>query len=349
MKKCFFGKTPEGKNVDLYILKNKQGTEAGIINYGGIITYLKTPDKHGHLEDIVLGFDNLEAYLKNNFYFGCLVGRYSNRIAKGKFSLNDKQYSLAVNNGENHLHGGIKGFDKVVWNVTEYKSENNESSLSLNYLSEEAEEGYPGNLDVNVKYTLTEKNELKIQYQATTDKDTIINLTNHSYFNLLGSGEIFNHQIMINSDYFTPIDNTQIPTGEIKSVTNSPFDLRELTEIKNKINTTDEQILIANGYDHNWVLNSKEDISILAVKVYEPNSGRILEVYTTQPGIQFYTGNFLNNTIIGKNNHIYDFRTGFCLETQHFPDSPNQSNFPSTVLKVDEIYNQTTIYKFGTD
>lgn len=344
-----FGKTEDGTAVDLYTLTNINGVEAKITNYGGTVVSLKVPDRNGKLGDIVLGYDNLEGYLKNNPYFGSIIGRYGNRIAKGKFTLNGVEYTLAQNNGENHLHGGIKGFDKVVWNAREVLGEN-KVGLELTYLSKDGEEGYPGNLSVTVTYTLNNNNELKIDYAATTDKDTVVNLTHHSYFNLAGAGEgdILDHELMINADKFTPVDSGLIPTGELRSVKGTPMDFTQPIAIGARINQRDEQLTLGNGYDHNWVLNITEGYLTLVARVYEPKTGRVMEVFTTEPGMQFYTGNFLDGSITGKDGKVYHQRYGFCLETQHFPDSPNKPEFPSTVLKPGEKYMTTTIYKFST-
>ncbi|HEY2931936.1 MAG TPA: aldose epimerase family protein [Acidobacteriota bacterium] len=347
IQKQLFRKTAEGESVDLYTLTNANGVEARIMTFGGIVVSLKAPDRKGKLEDIVLGYDNLEGYLKNNRpHFGALIGRYGNRIGKGRFILNGREYKLAQNNGENHLHGGIKGFDKVIWKAREVKSKDG-VGLALNYVSKDAEEGYPGNLSVTVVYTLTHKNGLRIDYSATTDKETIVNLTNHSYFNLAGRGSILNHEVMINAERFTPVDQGLIPTGELRSVRGTPMDFTQQTAIGARIEQRDEQLILGKGYDHNWVLNKRNGELSLAARAYEPTSGRILEVYTTEPGVQFYTGNFLDGSIRGKAGQTYQKRYGFCLETQHFPDSPNKSNFPSTVLKPGRKYTTTTIYEFS--
>ncbi|MCI0529368.1 MAG: galactose mutarotase, partial [Nitrospira sp.] len=340
--------TVDGAAVDLYTLTNDKGVEVKITNYGGTVTSLMVPDRDGKLGDVVLGYDNLEGYLKNNPYFGCIIGRYGNRIGKGKFTLNGVEYTLAQNNGENSLHGGIKGFDKMVWNVKEIKDKDS-VGLELTYLSKDGEEGYPGNLSVTVTYTLTNNNELKIDYGATTDKDTVVNLTHHSYFNLAGAGEgdILGHELMINADRFTPVDSGLIPTGELKSVKDTPMDFTQPTAIGARINQEYEQLILGRGYDHNWVLNTKEGSLTLAASVYEPKTGRVMEVLTTEPGMQFYTGNFLDGSITGKGGKVYNQRFGFCLETQHFPDSPNKSEFPSTTLKAGGKYATTTIYKFS--
>jgi aldose 1-epimerase len=349
LEKQPFGKTADGQEVDLYKLTNKNGVEASIMNYGGVVVSLKAPDRSGKLDDVVLGFDTLDGYLKPNPYFGALIGRYGNRIAKGKFKLDGVEYTLAKNNGENALHGGLKGFDKVVWKARDV-STSEAPALELTYLSKDGEEGYPGNLSVTVVYSLNDKNELKIDYSATTDKDTVVNLTNHSYFNLAGQGEgdILGHLLMLNADKFTPIDAGLIPTGELRSVAGTPFDFRQPTAIGARINQKDEQLVRGKGYDHNFVLNGTAGTMRLAARVLEPKSGRVLEVETVEPGIQFYSGNFLDGTITGKGGKVYQQRYGFCLETQHFPDSPNKPSFPSTVLKPGERYHTTTIYRFTT-
>jgi aldose 1-epimerase len=341
-----FGKV-DGQNVDLYTLTNAHGVEAKITNYGGIVVSLRVPDRAGRFDDVVLGYDKLDDYLKSTPYFGALVGRYGNRIGKGRFTLNGVEYKLAVNNGENTLHGGLKGFDKVVWNANAMETRIG-PALELTYLSHNGEEGYPGNLSAKVVYTLTNNNELRIDYSATTDKDTVVNLTHHSYFNLAGQGkgDILTHQLMIAADKFTPVDAGLIPTGELRSVTGTPFDFKSATAIGARIENADEQLKLGGGYDHNWVLNGKMGQLRQAARVSEPTTGRGLEVWTTEPGIQFYTGNFLDGTLTGKGGKVYQKRYGFCLETQHFPDSPNQPKFPSTVLKKGARYRTTTIYKF---
>ena len=342
-----FGKTADGTAVELYTLTNANGLEAKIMTYGGIVVSLKIPDRKGTLGDVVLGYDDLEGYLNNNPFFGALVGRYANRIAKGKFTLDGRLFSLVQNDGENHLHGGTRGFDKVVWQARPVNSKNG-VGLKLTYLSKDGEEGYPGNLFITVVYTLTGNNELKIVYSATTDKKTIVNLTHHSYFNLAGSGagDILGHELMLNAERFTPIDKGSIPTGELRSVKGTPMDFTRPTSIGAMINQNDEQITFGSGLDHNWVLNKKGRELSLAARVYEPTTGRVMEVYTTEPGIQFYTGNFLDGTIRGKGGKVYLRRSGFCLEAQHFPDSPNKPNFPPVVLAPGQKYSQTTVYKF---
>jgi aldose 1-epimerase len=348
--KSEFGKMPDGTSVYLYTLRNTQSMEVRISDYGGIITHWAAPDNKGRYEDIVLGYDSLDGYLKATPYFGAIVGRYGNRISKGKFILDGQTYHLATNNGQNHLHGGLQGFDKVVWTATIVDSEI--PTLKLSYLSKDGEEGYPGNLQVEVIYSLQEDNSLKIDYQATTDKTTIVNLTNHTYFNLSGDvkGDILNHEITLNADYFLPVDSTLIPTGELKSVKASAFNFLQSKPIGKEINDTEnEQIRYGKGYDHSWVLNPSKEKSAMnfVATVLEPISGRVLEVFTMEPATQFYTGNFLDGTIIGKKGIVYKKRYGFCLETQHYPDSPNQKNFPSTVLKPNEVYKTSTIYKLS--
>jgi len=342
-----YGKTAAGENVDLYTLRNSKGVEAKITNYGGILVSLKVPDRNGKFDDVVLGFNDLESYLtKNDPYMGALIGRYGNRIAKGRFTLNSVEYKLAVNNGENHLHGGIKGFDKVIWTGHEMKTPAG-PAVVLTYLSKDLEEGYPGNLNVRVVYTLTNRNELKIDYSATTDKDTVTNLTHHSYFNLAGegNGDILSHVVTINANRFVPTDAGSIPTGELKSVAGTPFDFLKATAIGARINQDDEQLKFGNGYDHTWVINGRG--MRLAATAYEATSGRVMQVWTTEPGVQFYTGNFLNGTLTGKSGKVYARRNGFCFETQHYPDSPNQPSFPTTTLKKGQTLKSTTIYRFS--
>ena len=341
-----FGKMAGGEAVDLYVLKNANGIEVAVTNYGATVVSVKTPDAKGNIADIVLGFDNLQGYLSPEPYLGAVVGRYGNRIAKGTFKLDGKEYSLPINNGANSLHGGVKGFDKVVW-TAEAKGDN---AVVLSYLSKDGEEGYPGNLSVKVTYTLTDTNDLQIDYFATTDKDTVVNLTNHSYFNLAGQGkgDILGHDMQLNSDKFTPVDAGLIPTGELKPVEGTPFDFRKPTAIGSRINDADEQLKLGGGYDHNFVLNRGAEPLALAAHVSEATSGRVLEVWTAEPGVQFYTGNFLDGTVKGKGGVAYAKRFGFCLETQHYPDSPNQPAFPTTTLKPGQEYKTTTVWKFRT-
>ena len=346
IEKSPFGTTVEGIDVDKYILSNQQGMEISIINYGGIITSWSAKDKNGIYEDIVLGYNELSEYEKESPYFGAIIGRYGNRIAKGKFSIEGKEYTLAVNNGENHLHGGMKGFDKVVWNA-ETRLTDSSVSLILTYLSKDMEEGYPGNLEVEVAYTLNNEDELSVTYKATTDKTTVINLTQHSYFNLSANfnNTILNHELILNSDSFLPVDNTLIPTGEFRDVTNTPFDFRTSKTIGQQIDEEDPQLKNGFGYDHCWVLNEQDKGIRFVASAFEPQSRRFLEVFSDEPGIQFYSGNFLDGTLPSKNNDSYQFRSGFCLETQHFPDSPNHKNFPSVILRPEEEYNSQTIFK----
>ena len=348
VKQQSFGNA-DGRQVDLYTLTNTHGAEVGITNYGGIVVSLKVRDRNGKFDDVVLGYDTFDDYLKNNSAcFGALIGRYANRILKGRFSLNGEEYQLATNSGKNHIHGGIKGFDRVVWNAKPLITEAG-PALELNYLSCDGEEGYPGNLSVRVVYTLTNRNELEIQYFAKSDKDTVINLTNHSFFNLAraGNGDILNHELMVNANQFTPTDAEQIPTGELRSLTGTPFDFTRLTVIGARINTDDEQLRFGRGYDQTFVLEGQIGRLRQAAKVYEPLSGRVMEVWTTEPGLQFYSGNFLDGTVVGKGGRVCNLRHGFCLETQHFPDSPNKPAFPSTVLSKGEHYRSVTSYRFS--
>jgi aldose 1-epimerase len=350
VSKQSFGKSSAGENIDLYTLRNTKGVEAKITNYGGILVSLKVADRNGKFDDVVLGFNDLESYLtKNGPYLGAIIGRYGNRIAKGRFTLNGVEYKLAVNNGENHLHGGIKGFDKVVWTGHEMKTKAG-PAVELTYLSKDGEEGYPGNLNVRVVYTLTNNNELKIDYSATTDKDTVTNLTHHSYFNLAGegNGDILNHVVTINANRFVPTDAGSIPTGQLKQVADTPFDFLKAMAIGARINQDDEQLKLGNGYDHTWVINGRPGTMRLAATAYEKTSGRLMQVWTTEPGVQFYTGNFLDGTLTGKSGKIYQRRYGFCFETQHYPDSPNQPSFPTTTLKKGQTLKSTTIYKFSS-
>jgi aldose 1-epimerase len=342
-----FGTTKSGEEANIFTLTNNKGCTVKITNYGGIIVSLMVPDRTGKLGDIVLGYDTLDGYIKNNSpYFGALIGRYGNRIAQGKFMLNGRTYTLAVNNNPNHLHGGRVGFDKVVWQAKEIQ-QSDAVGLELAYLSKEGEEGYPGNLSVIVKYLWTNNNELKINYEAVTDKPTVVNLTNHAYFNLACKGDILGHELMLNADRFTPIDKNLIPTGELRSVKGTVMDFTKPAAIGARINNDDGQLKFGIGYDHNFVLNNYNGSMQQAAQVYELTTGRVIEVLTTEPGVQLYSGNFLDGTIIGKTGVKYKRRTGFCLETQHFPDSPNKPDFPSTVLKPGEKYKTTTVYKFS--
>ena len=346
IQRASFGKMPDGTAVSVFTLKNAGGIELRAIGYGGIITSLKTPDRHGRLDDIVLGFDRLEDYLGDHPFFGAIIGRYGNRIAKGRFTLDGQTYKLATNNGANHLHGGVRGFDRVLWNVEPIAGKN---ALSFTRTSADGEEGYPGNLRVQVTYTLTDANEMIVDYTATTDKPTIVNLTQHSYFNLAGqaSGDILGHQLMLNAGRYTPVDATLIPTGERATVAGTPFDFRRPTSIGARIDDPHPQLKHAGGYDHNWVLNRSGGGLQLAGRVTEPNSGRVMTIRTTEPGIQFYSGNFLDGKLTGKGGAQYKHRAGFCLETQHFPDSPNQRQFPSTTLRPGSAYRTTTVFTFG--
>lgn len=348
IEKNTFGKLPDGKIADLYTLKNTNGVIVQISNYGGTITNLVVPDKNGKFENVTLACDSLGGYLKGVPYFGALIGRFGNRIAKGKFSLEGKEYKLAQNNAVNALHGGIKGFDKVLWTATPIDGE--EPQLKLTYTAADGEEGYPGKLDVEVVYTLQKDNSLKIEYKAKTDKATVINLTNHAYFNLSGdmNKTILDHEVSISADKFLPVNETLIPTGELKPVAGTVFDFNKATKIGAGINDAkDVQIKYGKGYDHCWVLTDSSSNLKNIASVYEPTSGRLMEVLTTEPAIQFYTGNFLDGTIKGKDGIIYKHRSGLCLETEHYPDAPNQPKFPTTVLKPAETYQTTTIYKFS--
>ena len=342
------GKMTDGTPVDLYTLTNANGVVVKISNYGGIVVSLTVPDRNGTFEDVALGFDTLEGYFAQNLYFGSIVGRYANRIANGRFTLDGVEYTLAQNDGQNHLHGGIRGFDKVVWTTTPVERDDS-VGVELAYLSEDGEEGYPGNLSAKVVYSLTNDDALKIEYSATTDRPTVVNLTNHSYFNLAGqvARDILGHEVTIYADRFTPVDGTLIPTGELRNVEGTPLDFRSPVAIGARIEQDDEQLRFGNGYDLNWVLDNPEGSLTLAARVHEPTTGRVMEVYTTEPGIQFYSGNFLDGTITGKGGIVYQRRFGLCLEAQHFPDSPNKLDFPSVVLRPGEEYTQTTVYKFS--
>jgi aldose 1-epimerase len=352
LQKKVYGKTPKGKSVEEYTLTNSNGMEVRIITLGGIITSIRVPDRNGNIANVVLGCASLEDYLGKSPYFGCITGRFANRIANATFKLNGTEYKLSANDGSHSLHGGAKGFDKQIWQAKEIKTDS-EVGLELNRTSPDGEEGYPGNLATTVTYRLDNENVLHIQYKATTDKPTIVNLTNHSYFNLAGegAGTIFGHELMLNADHYTPmIDSAAIPTGEVEKVEGTPFDFRKSTVIGERIRSGHEQMVYGRGYDHNWVLNRttrEEGAMILAAKLFEPNSGRVLEVLTTEPAIQFYSGNFLTGTVVGSSSTTYRQSDGLCLETQHYPDSPNHPNFPSTVLNPGEIYQTTTVFKFS--
>ncbi len=349
IEKSSYGTTTNNEKVTQFILRNRDDISVTIITYGGIITEILTPDSEGRMDNVVLGFDNLEQYEKENPFFGALVGRYGNRIAKGKFTLNDTEYTLAVNNGENSLHGGLKGFDKVVWIVEEVKESDSFVSLKLSYLSKDMDEGFPGNLNTVVTYTLNKDNSLDILYEATTDKTTVVNLTQHSYFNLSGdfSKTIDDHKVEIDADQIVPVDRTLIPLGNLASVENTPFDFRKPKLIGDGIDEDNEQMKLGAGYDHCWVLNNQEKGYRSVAKALHPNSGRLMEVLTDQPGMQLYTGNFLDGTLPMPGGGAYVKRSGFCFETQHYPDSPNQPQFPSTTLEPSEKYMTRTTYKFS--
>ena len=342
-----FGKTSAGQTVDLFTLANKNGMKVTLSSYGATVINLLAPDKNGRMADVSLGFDSFAPYQTQSPYFGAIVGRYGNRIAKGRFTLDGTIYQLATNDSPNHLHGGIKGFDKRIWKGTILPSR--EPSVRFTLHSADGQEGYPGNLDASVTYTLTDRNELRISYEAATDKPTVINLTNHTYFNLAGAGNgnILGHQLKINASRFTPVDPTLIPTGELKKVEGTVMDFRKPTAIGARVKEVGGKPV---GYDHNYVLDKTPHLGLaLAAEVTEPASGRMMKVYTDQPGIQFYSGNFLDGTIAGKGGKAYDQYTGFCLEPQHFPDSPNKPNFPSTVLRPGETYKSTTVYAFSVN
>lgn len=339
--------THEGRPVNLYTLKNAHGVEIQAMNYGGIIVSIRVPDRKGEFADIVLGHDKLEGYIPNPPYLGAIVGRYANRIANGTFTLDGKTYTLPKNDGPNTLHGGTtRTFNQVVWDAEPLKGKN---GVAFSYLSKDGDDGFPGNLKVKVTYTLTDNNELGIDYEATTDKATPINVSQHSYFNLKGegNGDILDHEVMINADRFTPVDKSLIPTGELRPVKGTPMDFTKPTKIGARIDDNYEQLQLGHGYDHNFVINRKGPGMVLAARVSEPTTGRVLEVSTTQPGVQFYSGNFLDGTVTGKEGHVYKRRYGLCLETQHFPDSPNHPKFPSTILKPGETFHQKTVFKFS--
>ena len=344
-----FGQTPEGQAVDLYTLRNAKGAEACIMTYGGIVVSLKVPDKKGNFGDVVLGYNDLNSYIKNNPYFGALIGRYGNRIGGAKFRLEGKTYTLAANDGPNSLHGGVKSFGKVVWQAAKAEVGPKGPRLELTYLSKDGEEGFPGNLKVTAVYTLTDNNELRVDFTATTDKPTVCNLTHHSYFNLAGqgNGDILGHEVYINANMTTLVDKQLITTGELKPVDGTPFDFRKPAAIGARINAPDTQLQYGPGYDHNWVINKPPGKLGLMARVYEPVSGRVMEVSSTEPGLQFYAGNSLDGTITGKSGKVYQRRTAFCLEPQHYPDSPNKPMFPTTELKPGQVYQNTIIYKFS--
>jgi aldose 1-epimerase len=335
---------PQG---NIYRLKSAAGLEARITNYGGTVMSLLVPDAKGHLDDVVLGYDEVDGYRKASPYFGCLVGRYGNRIAKARFSLDGKEYTLAANNGENSLHGGVQSFDKVLWDA-EPVVDDKGPGLVLRYLSKDGEEGFPGNLSVTARYTLTADNSLRVDFTATTDKKTIVNLTHHSYFNLACKGDILGHEVFLNAKTFTPVSASLIPTGELRPVAGTPLDFTKPTAIGARIDADDEQIRFGGGYDHNWVIDKPKGQLGLVARVREPGSGRVMEVESTEPGTQFYTGNFLDGSITGKRGQVYTKRSGFCIEPQHYPDTPNQPAFPSALLAPGETYENTILYRFLT-
>ena len=351
IEKKMFGKLSNGQEVDEYILKNTNGMEVNIIDYGATVVLLTAPDKNGNYADVVLGYDNLEGYVADKAYFGAIVGRYGNRIGKGKFKLDGKEYQLSINDGENHLHGGTEGFNRKVWKVenTEAVEAMGNTSITLKYTSKDGEEGYPGTVELTVNYTLTKNNELSINYTATTDRKTILNPTHHSYFNLSGdmNKTILDNEVMIDADKFTPIDKRLITTGVFTDVTNTPMDFRVPKKVGKEIETEYEQLKFAGGYDHNWVVNKHQEQIFKFASVYESTSGRLMDVWTDQPGMQFYSGNFLDGTVKGKKGVVYAKRTGLCLEAQVYPDSPNKPEWPSPVLEPGKRYRQTTIYKFS--
>jgi aldose 1-epimerase len=338
ISKRHFG-TVDSQAVSVYTLTNEHGFEVSITNYGGAVVSLQAPDRHGEFGDVVLGFETLEEYVRNPRYFGGLIGRHANRIGLGRFTLDGHEYQLTQNNGVNHLHGGARGFDKHVWEVIGV-AEDDRAILRLGYSSRDGEEGYPGNVSATVTYKVSSENELEIEYRATTDRDTIVNLTNHSYFNLAGRGDILGHELTLHADAFTPVSKELIPTGEIASVGNTPMDFRRGQAIG-------KDLELAGGYDHNFVLQNYNGSLRPAARLHEPNSGRVLEILTTEPGIQFYSGNFLNGSFIGKGGFVYHKYTGLCLEPQHFPDAPNHPNFPSTVLRPGEVYRHVSVYRFS--
>ena len=349
MTRATFGKTSAGQTVDVFTLANANGVEARIINYGAIVVSLRVPDRSGRFDDVVLGYDTLDGYTAGNpRFFGAVVGRYGNRIANGRFTLDSKTYSLATNNGPNHLHGGVKGFDKVIWRAEPFKKPEG-VGLVLEHTSPDGDEGYPGTLKARVTYTLNDRNEFSVEYYATTDKATPINLTQHTYFNLAGDGkrDITDHIITIDADRYTPVDSTMIPTGTLASVEGTPFDFRKPNRIGTHIDVDHEQIRFATGYDHSLVLNRSGSGLAHAVHLMDPSSGRTLDVSTTEPGIQFFTGNRLDGSITGKAGHVYLKRYGLCLETQHFPDSPNKPNFPTAILRPGQEYRSRTVFSFG--
>jgi aldose 1-epimerase len=344
-----FGRMPDGTAVEVYTLRNARGMEVRAITYGAIIQAIRVPDQSGHLGDVTLGYDSLSGYLTASPYFGAVVGRYANRIARGQFTLVGRTYRLAINNGPNHLHGGLKGFDKVVWRARSFQR-GDSAGVKFEHTSPDGDEGYPGTLRASVSYTLTPDNELIVDYSGTSDRLTPLNLSQHSYFNLAGegSGDILGHLLTIDADRYTPVDSTLIPTGELASVENTPFDFRKPTAIGARIGEQNQQLEYGKGYDHNFVLNRGLGLKH-AVRVLEPRTGRTLDIFTTEPGLQFYSGNFLDGTITGKAGHVYQHRSAIVLETQHFPDSPNHPNFPSTILRPGQEYRSRTLFVFGVD
>jgi aldose 1-epimerase len=343
-----FGKLPDGSDVEVLTLTNANGLELRTITYGAIIVSLRVPDRAGRMGDIVLGYDSLDGYLRDSPYFGAVVGRYGNRIARGRFTLDGRTYRLATNNGPNHLHGGIKGFDKALWRAEPVRSDSG-VGVVFTYTSPDGEEGYPGTLTARVTYTLTDRDGLFVEYHATTDRPTLVNLTQHTYFNLAGEArrDILGHELVINADSFTPVDSTLIPTGVIAPVEATPFDFRTPAAIGARIAEHHEQLRFGGGFDHNFVLRREGSGLSHAARVVEPSTGRTLDIYTTEPGLQFYSGNFLDGSITGKGGEVYHHRYGFCLEPQHYPDSPNQPRFPSTVLRPGEQYSSRTVFRFG--
>ena len=348
MNKATFGTTPNGEAVDIYTLTNPQGMEVRAITLGGIITSIRVPDKNGKFDDVALGFDSLDGYIKNPPFLGAIIGRYGNRIGKGRFTLDGKTYTLAINNKPNHLHGGIKGFDKAVWKAESFKKDD-AVGVAFTHTSPDGDEGYPGALSMRVTYTLTAGNAIEVDYEATTDKATPVNMTQHTYFNLAGDGsrDVLDHVMTIYASRYTPVDSTLIPTGELAPVEGTPFDFRMPMAIGARIGANDSQIKYGNGYDHNFVVDRTGDGLVPAAHVVEPTTGRVLDVSTTEPGMQFYTGNFLDGSVTGKSGHVYKQRMGFCLETQHFPDSPNKPSFPNTILRPGETYRSKTVFTFS--
>jgi len=343
-----FGKAPDGRSVELFTLANSHGMEARIMTWGAGLVSLKVPDKQGQLGDVVLGFDDMDGYLKHDFFAGKVVGRYANRIGQARFILDGKEYKIAANDGKNSLHGGKQGFDKRLWTVVKA----DRHSIELQYKSPDLEEGYPGNLVATVRYTVTDDNELRIDYTATTDKDTVVNLSNHSYFNLggAGNGTILDEDLEINADRFTPVTKELIPTGELPGVAGTPMDFRKPARIGARIEDAYEQLKFGMGYDHNWVLDKPKPGLTLAARLHDPHSGRVMEVLTTEPGVQFYSGNMMSRQqVTGKGGKVYVWRGALCLETQHFPDSPNHPNFPGTELKPGQTYRSTTVFRFSVE